>query len=172
MKLTWGHHCVLGPPFIEAGCRLALPTRTITTIPEMWEDTARLAPGQRSTWPDAQLRAGGTVDLREVPGPEAGSHDDVYLTDLEVGEASVENPRLGLTFRLGFDPSIFRWIISWQPYGGAQAPPLTGAYGLGVEPWVSALPLAAAAEAGEAIELGPRASLATRVTATIEGANA
>ena len=81
-----------------------LPARTIVTIPEMWEDTARLAPGQRSAWPNAQLRAGGTVDLREVPGPEAGSHDDVYLTDLEDGEVSVENPRLGLTFRLELRP--------------------------------------------------------------------
>ena len=120
-SFTWGHHCVVGPPFLEAGCRLDAPARTIVTIPEMWEDTARLAPGQRSPWPHAELRAGGTVDLREVPGPEAGSHDDVYLTDLAVGYVAVENPRLELAFRLDFDPAVFRWIISWQPYGGAEA---------------------------------------------------
>ncbi len=66
----------------------------------MWEDTARLEPGQREPWPQARLRRGGTADLTVVPGPEEESHDDVYLTDLVGGWASVENPRLGLTFRL------------------------------------------------------------------------
>jgi galactose mutarotase-like enzyme len=150
---TWGHHLVLGAPFLEAGSRLEVPARTIVTIPEMWEDTARLEPGQRSEWPHARLRGGGTVDLREVPGPEAESHDDVYLTDLDGGWVTVESPRLGL--RLTFDPSVFRWVISWQPYGGARAEPLAGTYALGIEPWVSRLPLGEAVAAGEAIELGP-----------------
>ena len=42
---TWGHHLVLGPPFLEPGSRLETPARTIVTIPELWEDTARLEPG-------------------------------------------------------------------------------------------------------------------------------
>ena len=41
--LVWGHHCVVGAPFLEAGCRLHAPARTIMTLPEAWEDTARLA---------------------------------------------------------------------------------------------------------------------------------
>ena len=54
--LVWGHHCVVGPPFLGQGCRLNTPAGTIETIPEMWEETARLEPGQRSRWPDARLR--------------------------------------------------------------------------------------------------------------------
>ena len=54
------------------GCRLELPATTIVTADEVWEETARLEPGQESQWPHARLRAGGTVDLRDVPGPEAG----------------------------------------------------------------------------------------------------
>jgi hypothetical protein len=76
-QLVWGHHCVVGPPLVGPGSRLHAPVRTIVTIPELWEETARLEPGQRSAWPHARLRTGGVVDLREVPGPEAGSHDDV-----------------------------------------------------------------------------------------------
>jgi len=102
-----------------------------------------------------------------VPGPEAGSHDDVYLTDLAAGYAAVENPRLGLRFQLDFDPGLFRWVISWQPYGGAEAMPLAGSYALGIEPWTSRLPLGEAVEAGEAVELAPGASLSTRLTASI-----
>lgn len=164
---VWGHHLVLGPPFLEAGCRLELPARTIVTIPELWEETARLEPGQREPWPHARLRGGGTVDLREIPGTEAGSHDDVYLTDLDAGWAEVRNPRLGLGFRLEFDCELFRWLISWQPYGGARADPLAGAYALGIEPWTSRLPLGDAVEAGEAHALAPGGSIATTVTARV-----
>jgi hypothetical protein len=164
---VWGQHVVVGPPFLEAGCRLDVPAGTIETIPDVWEETARLEPGQRSPWPDARLRGGGTVDLREVPGTEAASHDDVYLTGLTDGFVTVRNPRLGLAFRLDFDQALFRWVISWQPYGGAVALPLSGSYALGVEPWTSRLPLAEAVAAGEALELAPGASLSTVFRATL-----
>jgi hypothetical protein len=165
---VWGHHLVLGPPFLERGCVLDTPARTIATVPELWEDTARLEPGQEEPWPSARLRGGGTVDLREVPGPEAGSHDDVYLTDLDEGWATVTNPRLGLRLRLDFDHRVFRWLIVWQPYGGANEPPLTGSYALGVEPWTSSLPLGEAADRGEAIALEPGAALTTSLGVGVE----
>jgi hypothetical protein len=167
---VWGHHCVLGPPFLEAGCRLRVPARTIDTLPETWEETARLEPGQSAGWPHARLRDGGTVDLSFVPGPEAGSHDDVYLGDLEGGWAAVENPRLGFAFRLDWDPAVFRWVICWQPYGGAREPPLAGAYALGVEPWVSRGNLEQAVAASEAVELAGGGSFGTIVRARFERA--
>ena len=165
---VWGHHCVLGPPFLEQGCLLQVPARTLETIPELWEDTARLEPGQSEPWPHARLRSGGTVDLGVVPGPEAGSHDDVYLRDLEDGWAVVENPRLGLAFRLAWDPGVFRWVICWQPYGGAVEKPLGGSYALGVEPWVTRLNLEQAVAQGEVIELEAGASLSTALRAGFE----
>jgi hypothetical protein len=168
-QLVWGHHCVVGAPFLEAGCRLHVPARTIVTLPDAWEDTARLARSQREPWPDALLVGGGRTDLREIPGPEAGSHDDVFLTDLEDGTVAVENPRLARTFRLGFDRSLFRWVCAWQPYGGAHAMPLAGSYALGIEPWSSSGNLEQAGAAGEATELAGGASLETTLTATIEG---
>ena len=167
--LVWGHHCVVGPPFLEDGCRLHAPAGTIVTLPEVWEETVRLAPGQREPWPHALLRDGGRADLREVPGPACGSHDDVFLGDLEDGTVAVENPHLGRTFRLRFDDSLFRWLCTWQPYGGARALPLAGSYALGIEPWVSAGNLEHAVAAGEAIELAGGASLETTLTAAIEG---
>jgi hypothetical protein len=167
--LIWGHHCVVGAPFLEAGCRLHAPARTILTPPEAWEDTARLARAQRGPWPEALLAGGGRTDLREIPGPEAGSHDDVFLTGLDDGTVAVENPRLGRTFRLGFDRELFGWICSWQPYGGAHALPLAGSYALGIEPWVANGNLEQAVAAGQAIQLVGGASLETTLTATIEG---
>src|SRR5207244_3623504 len=169
--LVWGQHCVLGPPFLERGCRLDVPARTIVTGPSLWEpETARLEPGRRVAWPHAPLRGGGSVDLREVPGPEAGSHDDLYVTGLEAGWLTVENLRLGLTFRLEWDPAVFGWVVLWQPYGGAVAKPLTGSYALGVEPWTSRLNLEQAVAAGDAIELGPGGRLESTVVAHLDRA--
>jgi hypothetical protein len=164
---VWGHHCVLGPPLVAPGSRLRVPAHTIETVAEMWEHTARLQPGQRSEWPYARLRGGGTVDLSEVSGPNEGSHDDVYLTDLDGGWVEVENEVLGLVFRLEFDHALFRWLISWQPYGGARAMPLSGAYGVGIEPWTSRLSLEEAVNEGEALVIPSGGSLSTRLVATI-----
>jgi hypothetical protein len=170
---VWGHHCVLGAPLVAAGAELRVPCRTIVTLPELWEDTARLAPGQRSGWPVARGRSEGgrgfgrDVDVSRVPGPAAGSHDDVYLTDLDAGWAEVRNPAVAAGFRLDWDPAVFRWLISWQPYGGALAMPLRGAYGLGVEPWTAGGNLAAAVAAGEAIELAGGGRLGTTLAASI-----
>jgi len=165
---VWGHHCVVGSPFLEAGCQLEIPARMIVTSPELWEpDTARLEPGRRHPWPLAPLREGGTVDLREVPGIETGSHDDLYVTQLEAGWLEVANPRLDLTFRLEWDHALFGWIVLWQPYGGAVAPPLTGSYALGIEPWTSMLCLEQAVAAGVATELAAGASLTTRLQAQL-----
>jgi hypothetical protein len=62
---------------------------------------------------------------------------------------------------------VFRWVISWQPFGGAHAMPLRGAYALGVEPWVSGGNLAAGVAAGEAVELAGGQALETTVVASI-----
>jgi hypothetical protein len=169
-EIVWGHHLVLGPPLVADGARLLTPARTIVTIPELWEQTARLEPGQRSRWPMGKLRDGGEVDLSQIPGEEIQSHDDVYLTDLDGGWAEVVNDALDLRVRLDWDPAVFRWIICWQPFGGARAMPLAGAYALGVEPWVSGGDLAAAAAAGEAHVLEAHGRLSTTVTVTIGAA--
>jgi len=169
-ELTWGHHIVLGPPFLQAGCRLEPAARTLETGQSAWEETARLALGQRRSWPDAALAVGGEVDLSHVPGPEIDSHDDVYLTDLLAGEIAVVNPLLGRTVRVRFDPGLFRWIVAWQPYGGAHTLPLRGTYALGIEPWVARVPLAEAAAAGEAITLEAGGRLTTTLEFALEDA--
>ncbi len=164
---VWGHHCVVGGPWLEAGCKLDLPARTIRTLEQYYEEkTARLAAAQREAWPLARLRSGAFVDLSSIPGPETHSHDDVFLTDLTEGWVSVTNPRLNIGFRLRWDSQVFKWVISWQPYGGAEALPFKGLpYAIGIEPWISDKPLGAAVEAGEALRLGPGESFTTTLGA-------
>ncbi|MBI1280946.1 MAG: DUF4432 family protein [Anaerolineaceae bacterium] len=166
---VWGHHCVVGGPWLEAGCEMQCGAQTITTIDQIYEEkTARLAPGQRELWPHGLTRTGERVDLRVVPGVETHSHDDVYLTDLTDGWVTVTNPRLKLTFGLYWDAAIFKWIISWQPYGGAEALPFKGLpYALGIEPWIAQNPLGESVASGDARLLQAGESLSTRVEARV-----
>ena len=105
---------------------------------------------------------------RSCPGPEEESHDDVYLTDLDGGWARSRIRGSALRSGSSWDPAVFRWVISWQAYGGARAMPLAGSYALGVEPWVTRLNLEQAVDAGEAIELEPGAEFATTLRAEIQ----
>jgi galactose mutarotase-like enzyme len=169
LDLVWGHHVVLGAPFLEAGCEVDLPGELVCTPDELYEPaTAQLAPGQRASWPLANGRLPGeTIDLSRVLGPEARVHDEAYVTGLRQGRLSVTNRRLGLRFSLEWDAKVFRWVVLWRPYGGADLPPLTGIYGLGVEPWVTRYDLARAVQRGEALTLGPRQSFSTRLVASV-----
>jgi hypothetical protein len=68
--------------------------------------------------------------------------------------------------RLEWDPGVFGWIISWQPYGGARAMPLRGSYALGIEPWAAGGNLEHAVATGSALRLDGHAHLDTRLTAS------
>ena len=165
---AWGHHCVVGGPWLEAGCQLQAPAGTIHTLDQVYEETAQLAPGQKEPWPYARTRSGERLDLRVVPGPEAHRHDDALLSDLTDGWVSVTNPRLNFSFSLHWDLAIFKWIMIWQVYGGAEALPFKGqAYALGIEPWTNGEPLGEAVAAGAARRLQPGESFATRLEARI-----
>ncbi len=169
VQVAWGHHIVLGGTFLKAGCRVELPGGRITTPAELYEpETARLAPGQREPWPLALGRDGEPVDLRLVPGPEAHSHDDVFVTELPAGWVVVSDPVTDLAIRLEWEVDVFGCLVNWRPLGGADRSPLTGIYGLGIEPWTSPDDLAHAVERGGALRLEAGESRTTRLTVRIE----
>ena len=173
VEFVWGHHIVLGGDFLEDGCRLDIPARTVITPEELYEPaTARLAPGQREIWPMARGRnPDQRIDLRHIPGPEAHSHDDAFVTDLSHGSLSVTNLRKALEFVLEWDAGLFRYVTLWQPYGGADLSPLTGIYGVGIEPWVSRFSLAQASRHGESIRLEPNQTLSTMLRTSVTGSS-
>ena len=72
---TWGHHFVLGAPFLEEGCWLEMPAGVIISPDVQFEPaTAALAPGQREAWPLALGRQPGQrVDLRQYAAPRRTS---------------------------------------------------------------------------------------------------
>ena len=166
---VWGHHLTLGGDFLEGGCELDIPARDIYTPEVLYEPlTARLKPGQISKWPFASGRSGELIDLSYIPAPSARVHDDAIVGGLERGYYRVVNPRLKLAFSLEWDSEVFPWLMFWQPYGGAELPPLTGIYGVGLEPWVSRYPLAKAVETGQARCLTAGESLQTELVASVD----
>ena len=168
-EFVWGHHITLGGDFLESGCLLNIPARHIITPDVLYEPlTARLTAGQRENWPMACGKDGKTVDLSFIPGPQIHSHDDVFLGGLTRGTYCVTNPRLRLNFILEWDVDIFPWLILWQPYGGSDQPPLTGIYGVGLEPWVSRYSLAEAVNQGQAKILQGSESLTTELVIEIQ----
>ena len=167
-EFVWGHHLTLGEAFLHGESRLEVQAGTILTPQVLYEPgTARLAPGQISSWPNARDRQGGTIDASKIPDRSAHSHDDAFLTGLGSGSFTVTSPGCGLCFTLEWDEKLFPWIAFWQPYGGADLPPFTGMYGVGIEPWVSRYSLAEAVEKGQALCLEGKASLETRLAASV-----
>jgi hypothetical protein len=167
-EFVWGHHVTLGEAFLNGGSRLDIPASTILTPDVLFEPaTARLAAGQTSPWPSATDRFGQTLDLACIPGRQIHSHDDAFLTGLQCGHYTVTSPSRGLRFSLDWDESIFPGVAFWQPYGGADQPPFTGMYGVGLEPWVSRYSLTEAVEKGQAMRLAGGARLQTRLVASV-----
>ncbi|MBA3236087.1 MAG: DUF4432 family protein [Chloroflexi bacterium] len=169
VRVAWGHHIVLGGTFLKAGCRIDLAGGWITTPRESYEpESARLAAGQRESWPIARGRNGQDVDLRIVPGPDDHSHDDIFVVDLPEGRVVVSDPATGLTVRLDWAVDVFGCLVNWRPLGGADLPPLTGIYGLGIEPWTSPDDLARATARGDGFVVEPGAPRTTRLTFGID----
>jgi len=165
---VWGQHAVVGAPFLEAGCRLELPAGAFHNNPTVYDESARLAPGQHGIWPVAELRGGGMLDLQEVLGPEAHSHDGIFATGLSDGRLAVTNPRLGLTFSLHWDREVYKWVTIWLPYGGPESQFLSGVYALGIEPWSAPHNLEQALQAGDAIAVPGGGSFHTAMHATFQ----
>jgi galactose mutarotase-like enzyme len=167
-EFVWGHHITLGGNFLESGCIVDIPAQRIYTPNVHFEPlTARLEARQSENWPFARGRNGEAIDLRIIPGPEIHSHDDAVLDGLTKGVYCVTNPRLNLSFKLEWDKDIFPWVMDWQPFGGADLPPLTGIYGIGLEPWVSRYHLADAIKAEQAKVLQGGQTLETELIVEI-----
>jgi galactose mutarotase-like enzyme len=163
-----GHHCAFGAPLVQPGAAVEVDAATVYTVDEYWDDSARIRTGQRGAWPFVLGRDGRQVDLREIGGPELASQDDLYLTALRSGSASIANPELGLKLRLEWDRRVFKWVVLWQLFGGETNGQLAGSYLLGIEPWTSRFCLEQAEAEGSAITVAGRSIFRTSMRVKLE----
>jgi hypothetical protein len=84
--------------------------------------------------PRDEEAARGTEGFTRMEGPQAGFHEQVFITIPEVDaaggrEVTLWNPALagGLGLRLRWDAETLPWMFAWRQFG-------EGAYALGLEP--------------------------------------
>lgn len=129
-------HNTVGAPFLAAGCRISLSADRFVAAPEgtEFDPTGRLLQGgQFDSLAKAPLRAGGTADLREVPGM-IGYTDMIFGAipeQLALGWSCVVNPALKLAYVCFFPGAIglpageiaASFNELWLQYGGRPFTP-------------------------------------------------
>jgi|SRR5579875_219520 hypothetical protein len=165
LRFMWGHHPVLGPPFLEPGCKVNVRSGSVqATSGPGGSFSAR---GPATPWPWYVNAHGEKVDLSIVAHQGPGQVDELYLTDLETGEYEVRNDRLGVCFALRWDLQVFPYLWWWRGLGAQPGYPwYNRAYMLGLELFSSVPPDFAGAErAGTTLSLGPGETMACSLEA-------
>jgi hypothetical protein len=139
MELMWGHHPTVGAPFLSEDCVIRTSARKIIVDNEIAFPDQRLEPGSTHVWPIATDRNGNSINFSLIPSINSKLADTVYLTDFE-GEAFYEiiNKRFGVSFKMNWDKTLFKYLWMWQVCGGGCGYPWYGrTYSLALEPWTS-----------------------------------
>jgi len=175
MEFMWGHHPVVGPPFLDENCRLYAPKCMVQVFHDEDGPDHRMGLFQEEEWPFIKDRNGNELDLRVIPARSSKSMDNCYLKDFIDGWIAVINHKLGVGFGLAWDPKVFRYTWIWQAFGGGKGYPWYGrTYNMGIEPWTSypCVGLKQCIELGTAMRLEPGQKLDAWLSAVaFEGKN-
>jgi hypothetical protein len=167
VELLWGQHPTFGAPLLEPGTRVYLP-KCEAVVAETVPPDARLAPGQRSSWPNLRSTDGELIDLSVIPTHDSASHDFIRLEKLDAGCFAVVNPHRRVGFALGFDHKLFPVLGYWRLFNGGPDYPWYGQHFLAaLEPACDLPSLSDAAARGTAIVLDGGAAVSTTFEATV-----
>ena len=169
MAFAWGHHPVVGPPFLDEACRIFCPDCKVIVLDAEDGPGYRMKLHQEGRWPFIKDNNGNKLDLRQVLPKEAHNMDNCYLTDYgKDAFIAVSNSKQNVGFGLSWDSQVFKYVWLWQAFGGGEGYPwFNDSYQMGIEPW-SSFPCAglqAAIENETALNLGPKESVKTWLTA-------
>ena len=169
MDFAWGHHPVIGPPFLDDSCRLSMADSKVMVFTDEDGPGYRIKLHQEGKWPYVEGIDGKQVDLRVVPSKSMKSMDDSYLTGFKDNAfVAVTNTKKKVGFGIAWDPKVFRYMWLWQAFGGGEGFPwFKDCHEMGIEPWSSypCAGLEAAIENKSALKLGPGESLSAWLTA-------
>ncbi|HVO41150.1 MAG TPA: aldose 1-epimerase [Aggregatilineales bacterium] len=169
LDFMWGHHPVVGAPFLDESCRLSAPVCRVEVLHDEDGPDYRMGLHQVGRWPVIDNRDGAPLDLRLVPPPSSRTMDNCYLSGFNEGWVAIHSARRKIGFGLAWNAEVFRYVWLWQALGGGLGYPWFGrTYNLGLEPW-SSFPCAglnAAVERGTALQIAAGQSIDTWLTAT------
>ncbi len=167
-EFMWGHHPVVGGPFLDEHCRISAPACKVEIFDDEDGPDHRMGLYQKADWPYIADRDGKAMDLRVVPSSSGRTMDNCYLMEFEEGWISVQNMLQKVGFGLAWDADVFRYVWMWQALGGGLGAPWYGrTNAIGIEPWTSypCSGLASAVENGTARSLPPGQRLSAWLTA-------
>jgi hypothetical protein len=168
MDFMWGHHPVVGAPFLDESCRLSAPECKVEVLHDEDGPNYRMGLHQVGSWPIIKDREGQPLDLRVMPPASQRSIDNCYLSQFEEGWIAIQNTRRQVGFGMAWDQHVFRYAWIWQALGGGIGYPWYGRmYCVALEPWTS-FPcggLNEAVQRGTARQLEPGQSLDAWLTA-------
>jgi galactose mutarotase-like enzyme len=169
VEFLWGQHPTFGGSLLEPGVRVFLPACDVI-VPDAVPHDARLAAGQKASWPFVRGTAGERIDLSVVPGYEPESHDFVRLENLAVGWFALMNQRRHVGIALRYNAKLFPVLGYWQLFGGGSDYPWYKQHFLAaLEPACDLPSLAEAAKRGTALALEGGETLETTIEATTFG---
>jgi hypothetical protein len=168
LDLMWGHHPVVGPPFLDESCRISAPPCRVEVLHDEDGPDYRMGLHQVGQWPTIKDRDGAPLDLRVVPPPSGRTMDNCYLSEYDEGWIAIHSGRQKVGIGFAWDASVFRYVWLWQALGGGIGYPWYGrTYNIGLEPW-SSFPCAGlneSIERGNALHIEAGDSLSAWVTA-------
>jgi hypothetical protein len=169
LGFAWGHHPVVGAPFLDNSCILSMPDCDVIVLHDEDGPGYRMKLNQKGTWPIIQGVDDQPLDLRKIPSRESGSMDNCYMTNFNSQAfVAVTNMDKKVGFGIGWDSQVFKYMWLWQALGGGVGYPwFQNSYQMGIEPWTSypCAGLQAAIENKTAMTLKPKASMQTWLTA-------
>ncbi len=166
LQFMWGHHPVLGHPFLEPGCLLAVSGVTVHTVE--FQNGQYVPTGTTTRWPEYRSVSGHLDNLAVLPEPDTAHVNELYISDLSDGWWAMTNSRLGAGFALHWDTAVFPYLWLWRTLGPAPGYPWYGrTYTLGLEPFSSVPPqFDLARQAGTLLEIPAGGSLETQLIAS------
>lgn len=139
MHFMWGHHPVVGYPFLDQSCRIDIPAARVAVQEPQFCENSRLTAGKIfESYPIIKDKDGKDYDLSAVPPPEAGTSEMCYLLGLEDGWYAVTNGDRKVGFGMRWDKNLFPVVWLWEVFRGNYGYPWYGrTYNLALEPFTS-----------------------------------
>lgn len=151
------------PVRISPDCRLLLPGGSVEAVDPAFGTIVRQVEPLR--WPHVPGAGHHSADLRDIPPPDSGAREFVYVRDLPAPWCGVYDRASGASLRMVFDQQQLPYVWLFLSYGGWR-----DVYTAVLEPCTN-LPkdLARAVELRQAARLAPGQTFVTEVTVELGG---
>ncbi len=132
----WGHHPVLGKPFLNEYCYIDVPVHEeCKTYMKSYSKTDILPLDKSFDWPHIIGKNGDLLDVSHVFPYDRSTDFRVFLRLKDEGWIGMTNLQKGIGFGIKWDPDIFKYILIWCNYRGYLGFPFYGrCFCVGLEP--------------------------------------